>query len=356
MNAIQNIIQKQISSIISKNITAGTYEFPASAELFVAEIMKGFAAVPVKAPRKPRAKKADGTTDADGSASSSASVVSEAESAPAAKPKAAPKAKAPAKVKAVAPPAPVKEATPGDDDAEYGSGGGSVDTGDSKKPRKRTVSKKMKDTFLEAGNEEQLKTVIKAYKAASDADITAAGGSFEAFAAQTLAGGPPKAKAAPKPRAAKPKGRVAWTAAEKKVFAGVAETASLTVNDEIKKEFEAYVTAKSDEDFKAFAMAGHMRAWADSKKAPAVVKAGNGEITPAEHATKVATPSEDEDLEEIEIDGAQYLIGVETGTIFETTEEAGDVKIGVAGEGKYKAVVKNSKGEWVCEAPEVDSE
>jgi hypothetical protein len=332
MNSIQNIIQKQISSSI-KSIPAGTvYSFPDDAEKIMQEIMKGFAAMTIKAAPKPRAKKAD----------SSASVVSE-------EPEAAPK------VKAAAPKA-ATPATPGDDDAEYGSGGGSVDTGDSKKPRKRTVSKKMKDSFLEAGTEEQLKTVIKAYKDASDADIAAAGGSFEAFAAQTLAGGPPKTKAAPKPRAAKPKGRLAWTAAEKKVFAQVAETAGATVNDDLKKEFEAYVTAKSDEDFKAFAMAGHMRAWADSKKTPVIVKAGNGEVTPAEHAAKVAAPSEDEDLEEIEIDGAQFLIGIDSGTIFESTEEAGDVKIGVAGEGKYKAVVKNSKGEWVCEAPEVDSE
>jgi hypothetical protein len=221
--------------------------------------------------------------------------------------------------------------------------------GKEKKARTRTVSKKMKDAFLASGkSEDDLKKVIKAYKAASDADIAAAGGDFEAFATHTLAAPvapvtPPAKKAAAKTPAApkkekKEKGRVAWSAAEKKIFKEVVPNGEVT--DELKAEFEAYVDAKSDEDFKAFAMAGHMRTWADSKKEP---KAGNGESTPAEYdlarsMAKLTVKDEDEDLEEIEIDGEQLLIGTKTGDIYRPTSEAGDVKIGTAGVGKFASV------------------
>ena len=225
---------------------------------------------------------------------------------------------------------------------------------DGKKARTRTVSKKMKDAFLASGKtEDDLKKVIKAYKAASDADIAEAGGDFEAFATRTLsapvapATPEPKTKKAPKTPAApkkekKEKGRVAWTAAEKKVFKEVVESSGGVVNDENKADFEAFIAAKSDEDFKAFAMAGHMRAWADSKKEP---KAGNGEMTPAEYdlargMQNLSVKDEDEDLEEIEVDGEQLLIGTKTGDIYRPTTEAGDVKIGTAGVGKFVSVSK----------------
>ena len=221
--------------------------------------------------------------------------------------------------------------------------------GKEKKARTRTVSKKMKDAFLASGkSEDDLKKVIKAYKAASDADIATAGGDFEAFATHTLAAPvapvtPPAKKAAAKTPAApkkekKEKGRVAWSAAEKKIFKELVPNGEVT--DELKSEFEAYVAAKSDEDFKAFAMAGHMRAWVDSKKEP---KSGNGEFTPAEYdlarsMAKLTVKDEDEDLEEIEIDGEQLLIGTKTGDIYRPTTECGDVKIGTAGVGKFASV------------------
>jgi hypothetical protein len=229
---------------------------------------------------------------------------------------------------------------------------GEADTksdGKEKKARTRTVSKKMKDAFLASGkSEDDLKKVIKAYKAASDADIATAGGDFEAFATHTLAAPAAPSTPAPKKAAAKTpsapkkekkeKGRVAWSAAEKKVFKELVPNGEVT--DELKAEFEAYITAKSDEDFKAFAMAGHMRAWVDSKKEP---KAGNGEFTPAEYdlargMQNLSVKDEDEDLEEIEIDGEQLLIGTKTGDIFRPTSEAGDVKIGRAGIGKFASV------------------
>jgi len=222
--------------------------------------------------------------------------------------------------------------------------------GKEKKARTRTVSKKMKDAFLATGKtEDDLKKVIKAYKAASDADITSAGGDFVAFAAHTLSAPVAPAPKTPEPKKAaakapaapkkekKEKGRVAWSAAEKKVFKEVVPNGEVT--DELKADFEAYVAAKSDEDFKAFAMAGHMRTWADSKKEP---KAGNGEMTPAEYdlargMANLSVKDEEEDLEEIEINGEQLLIGVVSGDIFTPTSQ-GDIKIGRAGVGKFASV------------------
>lgn len=230
--------------------------------------------------------------------------------------------------------------------------------GKEKKARTRTVSKKMKDAFLATGKtEDDLKRVIKAYKAASDADITAAGGDFVTFATHTLAAPstpapktpePKKAKAEKTPAAPKKekkeKGRVAWSAAEKKVFKELVPNGDVT--DELKADFEAYIAAKSDEDFKAFAMAGHMRTWADSKKAQPEpeAKAGNGEFTPAEYDaargmanSSVKDEEEEEDLEEIEVNGEQLLIGLTTGDIF-TPTSSGDIKIGRAGVGKFSSV------------------
>jgi hypothetical protein len=81
-------------------------------------------------------------------------------------------------------------------------------------------------------------------------------------------------------------------------------------------------------------------------------KAGNGEFTPEEYdiargiqnedkdADEEADEDEDEDLEEIDIDGEQLLSGTKSGDIFQSTEEAGDVKIGRAGEGKFKNIKK----------------
>lgn len=233
-----------------------------------------------------------------------------------------------------------------------------------KKARTRTVSKKMKDAFLATPGktEDDLKRVMKSYKAASDADIAAAGGDFVSFANHTLtAAAPPSTPPATKTKAKTPaapkkektekvKPRVAWSAAEKKVFKDVVESSGSVVSDDTKAEFEAFIAAKSDDDFKAFAMSGHMRAWAESKKAQPEPKAGNGEFTPAEYDLArsmqnlaVKDDAEDdadaeEDLEEIEIDGEQLLIGTQSGDIFQSTEEAGDVKIGRAGIGKFKDV------------------
>ena len=145
------------------------------------------------------------------------------------------------------------------------------------KERKRTVSKKMKDTFLamEGGTEDQLKAAMKVYKAADQAQIDAWGGKWDAFARAFLAGecvlakksrAAPKAKAAPKAAAADPDAA------------------------------PAAAPAVAEENF------------------------------------------DDEDLEVIEVDGEELTIGVKSGYIFRATEDSGDVKIGVAGVGKFAAV------------------
>jgi hypothetical protein len=250
------------------------------------------------------------------------------------------------------PPAPAAHAD-ADDDSKSDSKKSDAKT------RTRTVSKKMKDAFLASPDrtEDDLKRVSKAYKAASDADIAAAGGDFVSFGNRILAApvAPPAPKEAKtdktdktktktvKPKVEKPKPRLAWSAAEKKVFKDIVTD----VTDDLKAEFAAYIDAKSDDDFKAFAMAGHMRAWFDAR-VTITPKAGNGEFTPAEYdaargvqnSGNDADEDADEDLEEIDVDGEQLLIGTKSGDIFQSTEEAGDVKIGRAGEGKFKNVRK----------------
>ena len=234
------------------------------------------------------------------------------------------------------------------------------------KARTRTVSKKMKDAFLASPGktEDDLKRVSKAYKDATDADIASAGGDFVSFGNHVLnLAAPPapkekeakakaktdKAKPTPKEKKEKPKPRLAWSAAEKKVFKDIVTD----VTDDLKAEFAAYIDTKSLDDFNAFAMAGHMRAWFDAR---VVSKAGNGEFTPAEYdaargdqrqttdadadAEDADDADADEDIEEIEVNGEQLLIGTKSGDIFQSTEEAGDVKIGRAGEGKFKDVRK----------------
>jgi hypothetical protein len=227
----------------------------------------------------------------------------------------------------------------------------------------------MKDAFLASPDktEEDLKRVSKAYKDASDADIAAAGGDFVSFANHILAApatatapapATPPAKAAKKdkPPAApkkdakkdKDKPRLAWSAAEKKVFKDIVAD----VTDEAKAEFAAYIASKSDEDFAAFAMAGHMRAWFDAKSAAASAstaepKAGNGEFTPAEYdlarsmqtlTVKDDVEDDEENLEDIEIDGEQFRIGTKSGDIFVPLDDETEARIGRAGEGKFKDV------------------
>ena len=230
-------------------------------------------------------------------------------------------------------------------------GGESVDSKD-KKERKRTVSAKQKKDFLdlEGATEENLKTIIKSYKDASQETInrvmtpSSKENAFILYARTILSAPapPPPVKAAPKK-----KSRVAFNATEMKIFKKVVESAGSTVSDELKKEFVDYVTAKTDEEFAVVALEGHMRAFVDGKKQ---VKAGNGEMTPTEHTQKLGTmedvgdedvgeeDDEEEDLVEFTHNEETLLKGVVSGKIYRSTTEAGDVQVGVCGKGEFKDV------------------
>ena len=200
--------------------------------------------------------------------------------------------------------------------------------------RKRTVSKKMKDTFLgmEGGTEDSLKAAMKVYKNADQAQIDAWGGKWDSFARAFLAGectpvkkskAPKTAPAAPAaPKAPKEAKNFTWTPTAKKLFTETVEGGGGKVTDALKSEFAAHVNAKTAEDFKVLATVGHMRAFVASKSPSAAP----------------AAEDNDEDLEEIEVDGETLTIGVVSGKIYRATEDSGDVQIGVAGEGKFKDV------------------
>jgi hypothetical protein len=212
------------------------------------------------------------------------------------------------------------------------------------KERKRTVSKKMKDTFLamEGGTEESLKAAMKTYKSADQAQIDGWGGKWDAFARAFLAGEctPAKKKAPAKsaPKAKKPADpdapakaekapKVArnftWTPTAKKLFAEVVEGNGGTVTEALKSEFLTHVNAMDAEKYKEIAPVGHVRAFIASK---------------AEVAAAAPADDDDEDLEEIEVEGETLTIGVKSGKIYRATEASGDVQIGVAGQGKFKDV------------------
>jgi len=204
-----------------------------------------------------------------------------------------------------------------------------------KSDRKRTVSKKMKDEFAAAGGDDkQLKAAMKAYKAASD-DQVAVG--WAAFAAAFRGAAPPATPAKPKkaqpakpdapkkePRA-KAERNFTWTPAAKKLFAETVEASGGTVSDLLKDRFAAHANAMTPEQFKVLAAVGHMRAFLTK---------------PAEPAAEPAAPAadDDEDMESFEFEGEELFIGLSSGKVYRQSEGAGDVLIGVAGQGRFKDV------------------
>jgi len=232
----------------------------------------------------------------------------------------------------------------------------------------------MKDSLLASGkSEDDLKRIIDAYKKASDSDIAAAGGSFESFAASVLAApstststSTPAAKTPKTPDApSKPsknkkkaeKGRISWTAAEKKVFKEVIESSGGLVTPELTLTFTTYINDLSPEAFDSLALSGHMRAWISSSSSSSPEpRAGAGLMTPTEYdlarsienkdkdENENELEDEDEDLLEIDHNGETLLIGENSGKIFVPSPQEGmpDVMVGIAGQGKYKAVKKPS--------------
>lgn len=249
--------------------------------------------------------------------------------------------KAPAKAPK-APKAPVPP--PADAEGDEGSVG-------SKKDRKRTVSAKQKKDFMaiEGATEENLKSIIKGYKDASQETIDGlmtADSKENAFIlfAKSVLNAPvapaPEPEAEPevkekktktKAKAKKEASRVKFNATELKIFKKIVESAGSTVTDELKQEFVDYVTPMTAEQFAVVALEGHMRAFVDTKKQGATVTA----------TAQVPAGGEDEDEEnvlEFDFNGETLSMGEKSGKIYRSTAEAGDVQVGVVGQGEFKDV------------------
>jgi hypothetical protein len=231
--------------------------------------------------------------------------------------------------------------------------GESVDGGGDKKERKRTVSAKQKKDFMaiEGATEENLKAVIKGYKAASqetiDGLMTADSkeNAFILFAKSVLSPAPVaevqvqpqvevevEVKEKKKTKTAKKEAsRVKFNATELKIFKKIVESAGSVVSDELKQEFVDYVTPMTAEEFGVVALEGHMRAFVDNKKQQVVAEAA---VPPPQ----VDDEDEEEDVVEFDFNGETLSKGVSSGKIFRSTAEAGDVQVGVCGQGQFKDV------------------
>lgn len=230
----------------------------------------------------------------------------------------------------------------------------SVTSTGEKKERKRVVSaKQKKDYLLIAGaTEANLEATIKGYKEASQETIDglmttdSKENAFILYAKSVLTGGSAGAGAgapAPEPVKKQKKGpsqkvasRVKFNATEMKIFKKVVGE-DVEVTDELKKEFTEYVNGKTDEEFAVLALEGHMRAFMDGKSKSSKVEVKGPEYDTDEGGDG-GNEDEDEDLVEFTHNEETLLKGEKSGKIFRSTAEAGDVQIGVAGQGQFKDV------------------
>jgi hypothetical protein len=248
--------------------------------------------------------------------------------------------------------------------ADSDSDGAASSAASSTKPaaaRKRTVSKKMKEDFAAAGgNEAQLKEAMKAYKDASDDEAAVGWPTFSVRfrngeAAEAAPATPPKKAAAKKAAPGAPKKEKAakaaktarenfiWTPAAKKLFAEATEAAGGKVTDLLKSEFAEYANNMAADDYKALATVGHMRAFLTERdQMPPLEKCQPAEAAADETADQAVAASaaedDDEDMESFEFEAEELFIGVSSGKIYRQSESAGDVLIGVAGQGRFKDV------------------
>jgi hypothetical protein len=215
---------------------------------------------------------------------------------------------------------------------------------DSKKVRARTVSAKQKapvlEQFPDTADKKVMETLLKGYKAASQEEIdslmtTDSKGNAFLLYVQKVRSAPAVSVAAPAPEPVKKqkKGpsqkvatRVKFNATELKIFKKVVGE-GVEVTDELKKEFTEYVNGKTDEEFAVLALEGHMRAFVDGKSSNVEVE--------ADAAVEV---DEEEDLVEFTHNEEVLLKGVVSGKIYRSTEEAGDIQVGMAGQGQFKDI------------------
>lgn len=218
---------------------------------------------------------------------------------------------------------------------------------DSKKVRARTVSAKQKapvlEQFPDTADKKAMETLLKGYKAASQEEIdslmtTDSKGNAFLLYVQKVRSAP--AVVAPEPVKKQKKGpsqkvatRVKFNATELKIFKKVVGE-GVEVTDELKKEFTEYVNGKTDEEFAVLALEGHMRAFVDGKSSKVEAEAE----ADADADAEVEDVDEEEDLVEFTHNEEVLLKGVVSGKIYRSTEEAGDVQVGVAGQGQFKDV------------------
>jgi len=214
---------------------------------------------------------------------------------------------------------------------------------DNKKVRARTVSAKQKapvlEQFPDTADKKVMETLLKGYKAASQEEIdslmtTDSKGNAFLLYVQKVRSAPAEVVEAPEPVKKQKKGpsqkvatRVKFNATELKIFKKVVGE-GVEVTEELKKEFTEYVNGKTDEEFAVLALEGHMRAFVDGKSSK----------VEADAAVEVEDVDVDEDLVEFTHNEEVLLKGVVSGKIYRSTEEAGDVQVGVAGQGQFKDV------------------
>jgi hypothetical protein len=220
---------------------------------------------------------------------------------------------------------------------------------DSKKVRARTVSAKQKapvlEQFPDTADKKVMETLLKGYKAASQEEIdslmtTDSKGNAFLLYVQKVRSAPAAPAPAPEPVKKQKKGpsqkvatRVKFNATELKIFKKVVGE-GVEVTDELKKEFTEYVNGKTDEEFAVLALEGHMRAFVDGKSS----KSSKVEVKVKGPEYDTDEGGEEEDLVEFTHNEEVLLKGVVSGKIYRSTEEAGDVQVGVAGQGQFKDI------------------
>lgn len=257
--------------------------------------------------------------------------------------------------------------------------------------RKRVVSKKMTEAFIklamaEGKSEEEAKAafegVKKAYKAVSEKTLMAKGGSFDGFAKSFLAGDAEsvgsadskekktRAKLSPEAAAAAaakrkatiaakkegaPPSRVSkWTPTLVRTLTKIVEESGGVMQDSVKAMFEGWVNARTEDEFKACEMEGHIRTFAttvlssmpagggsNAAAAPAAVSEKKpASKNPMEDAEE--EEEDDDDLEDLEFGGENLLVSSKTDRIYKKTP-TGNIWIGNAGAGRFAKVAKHEE-------------
>jgi len=113
------------------------------------------------------------------------------------------------------------------------------------------------------------------------------------------------------------------------------------ITDKLKKEFQQYIEAMTDDDFKKDGFADHMRSFAKTKAPAKEEKEPEAEEESVEASGSDADP--DEDFDEIVFEGKKYVVGEKTGMVYEAggnadgTDKPTGLKIGV---GKFKNMTR----------------